>query len=157
MLKIWHGPELEGFSLGVDTLFLAADVIVDTQFIIDLLNKYGLTRIYLGAGRTDFNGLLDFDKFINYCKDNSIEVVAEVNIYSCNQHIQKLINEEYVCIIYTVRILDNLNCIHRTNALFKYDDYNKSVLVINPDHTYITDLDSLNGMLYDCDEIIYEA
>lgn len=155
MVKIWHGPELEGFSLGVDTLFLAADVVVDEQLVIDLLDKYRLTRIYLGAGRTDFNGLLNFNKFINYCKDNDIEVVAEVNLYSCNCYIQELIDEEYVCIIYTVRIINDKYCFDRPNALFKYDDYN-NVLVIRPEHTYITNLDNLDGMLYDCDETLYE-
>ena len=61
--RAWIGPELEGFQLGVTTLFIEG-LQIDGNESIELLKKHpDIRRVYLGAGGkgiTSINDALDF-------------------------------------------------------------------------------------------------
>ena len=153
MLKVWKGPELEGFDKGIVTLFVASDIVIDETIIINQLSLNNIRRIYLGAGRTPFSGFTDTKTFIDYCNNNSIKVVIEVNgAESLSSAEKDIIKENIVVPVYTFRVLGSDNIV-KDNSLFKYDDY-KQVIVFDNSSSSYTGLDTLNGMMFEADTIL---
>jgi len=155
MFRVWKGPELEGFDKGISTLFVASDNIIDEAVIISQLQLNDVHRIYLGAGRTPFPGFNNTETFIDYCTNNSIKVIIEVDgIKSLSQAEIHIVKEDIVVPIYTFRV-QGANNIVKDNSLFKYDDYNQ-VIVFKNNHSSYTNLDTLDGMMFEADTILID-
>jgi hypothetical protein len=155
MFRVWKGPELEGFDKGIITLFVASDNIINESIIINQLELNNIQRVYLGAGRTPFPGFNNTRTFIDYCSNNSIKVIIEVDgIKSLLQAETDIIKEDIVVPIYTFRVQGSNNIV-KDNSLFKYDDYNQVIVFKNSQSSY-TDLDTLNGMVFEADTILID-
>jgi hypothetical protein len=151
MLKIWKGPELEGFDKGVITLFVASDSIIDESIVIKELCSHNIQRVYLGAGRTQFIGFNNINNFINYCISNKISIVIEVDLLNeLSEAENEIITFNNVITIFTVR--KKL----KPNYMFKFDNYN-DVFVIKNTSVSSTNLNDLNGMLFDKDIILVDS
>lgn len=154
MLKIWKGPELEGFDKGVITLFVASDSIIDENIVIKELCSHNIQRVYLGAGRTQFIGFNDLDYFINKCSCNNISIAIEIDILKSISNAEKEIisltsTSVKITPIFTIRKKLDLN------YLFKFDNY-EDVFVIKDTSIAITNLNNLNGMLFNKDVMLVD-
>lgn len=76
-MKIWIGPELEGYDKGKLTMFVKAKKILATPIIAELEKNPECWRLYLGAGRTDTE--VHSVPLFNYCLKHEIEVVVETS------------------------------------------------------------------------------
>lgn len=155
LTKIWIGPELEGFDKGIPTMFIASDVKNRTSFILELLETWKIQRIYLGAGRTDFQGFDNNQLFLDECKNKNISVVIEVDLSSINENISYMINNEDVKVIYTVRNRTNKFPVKKENTYLKYDDFT-DVYVFDIKNSSQTSLNDLKGMTFEQDTVIYQ-
>lgn len=155
MLKVWKGPELEGFDKGIVTLFVASNTVIDETIIIQQLINYDIHRIYLGAGRTAFPGFNSIKTFINYCIDNNVTVLIEVDLLKPLLISETNIIEEHIVTpIYTIRA-NSTDVTLKKNSLFKYDDYS-NVIVFKHNQSAHTNLDNLHGMVFEADTVLID-
>ena len=155
MVKMWIGPEMEGKSIGIDTLFIQTNKLLNINTVTEIINKYNIKRVYLGGGRLDFVGFEDSkdQQFIDFCKLNSIELLIETSLTNLLTLTTYL---EYATIIITVRD-NNFKIADFKNVFFKLDDYDNCILYdLLTAKSYITNLDSVKDNKYDCDKIILE-
>lgn len=155
MLKIWKGPEMEGFYLGEITLFVCSDKKLNLDKLINILSDNNdISKVYLGGGRQQFKGFEtkgDANAFISYCKTRNIKLTIETEVAYLNDLKDYL---EYAEIIVTIRIEDfEIKNIH--DIKLKLDDY-KFVRIYDNWHYYTTDLSDVVDNKYSCDEMIYE-
>lgn len=78
-MRIWVGKEQEGNNKGALTMFIEGREINHDQekVILNLIDKYEITRVYLGAGKTD---LLHFPGTLLETSLASFEVVVECSL-----------------------------------------------------------------------------
>ena len=151
MLKVWKGPEMEGASLGITTLFICSNTQLQYKDIQEFLVRDDISKVYLGAGRQDFLGFVsteDFVLFKNYCINNSIAVTIETTPNSLPLLINFL---DFAEIIITIR---NTDIPVTSNILLKLDDYKTARLFDNRSY-YDTDLSDVSSNRYACDTLLY--
>jgi len=151
MIKIWKGPEMEGTKVGIMTLFVCADEVVNTRIIIQLLQEnQDVRRVYFGAGKHSFEGLTQWRELYDYLFVRSIEVVMEVGYMQLNQMIEMYDNliTTFIVVKYDMPFTYN-------NLQFKTDN-GKVVTVFNASAQ--TSLETLKeDNLFTCDELLYEV
>lgn len=150
MIKIWKGPEMEGTKVGIQTLFVCADVIVPIKHVISQLEQNrDIRRVYFGAGKHKFVGVTDWTSLYDYLFKRSIEVVVEVSFENLRTFIDMYDN------LITTFIVVNYDMPYTYNNLqFKTDD-NKVVTMFNAvSQTSLQTLKENN--LFACDIMLYE-
>lgn len=150
MLKIWKGPEMEGTKVGIITLFVCSDEVIDIKKLIGLVqSNQDVRRIYFGAGKTRFEGATDWKALYDYCFMHSIEVVVEVSSAELDKFIELYDNLVTNFIVSTYEMPFTYN-----NVQFKTDD-NDVVKIYNV--TAQTSLATLKeNNLFDCDIMLVE-
>lgn len=90
MIRMWKGPEMEGHKVGVLTLYVSADRIIDTKKIILMLEQHpSIRRLYLGAGRYSFQGVSSWSTLYDYLFAKGFEIVIEVGSQQLDEMIKK--------------------------------------------------------------------
>ena len=146
--RAWIGPELEGYSKGVPTLFIEG-ISLHASEIISIYNKCeNVKRIYLGAGGYGLRQLENYKQLLEFAKSNEIKVVMELFDTQIDELPIDLLN----CVELTYTITSD-----RTSLIdyLKTDD-GKIVYVYDLQNKEETDLSTLKDGLYDKDTLIYE-
>lgn len=150
MLKIWKGPEMEGTKVGIMTLFVCSDEVIDIKKLLGLVqSNQDVRRIYFGAGKTRFQGAIDWKALYDYCFMHSIEVVIEVGSAELDKFIKLYDNlvTNFIVVKYEMPFTYN-------NIQFKTDD-NDVVKIYNASaQTSLVTLKENN--LFDCDVMLIE-
>lgn len=149
--RVWKGPELEGFSKGIITLFVEG-VIVDGLEVCKYLNENtDCKRVYLGAGGKGLTCISNTSDLITYCQRYNISIIVELimgQLYLCNSDLLENSHVILTCNGYESNLINE----------FKTDD-NKIVNVYDLENGNIesTDLSTLHNGLYEVDELLYKA
>jgi hypothetical protein len=150
-LKIWIGPELEGYEKGQLTLFVKGDR-PHTNYVVSLLAEHReCKRIYLGSGRTD---VVEFsDNLLHYCYENGISVVVEtsppgIKNIPCTYR-------ELCRIIVRVDIPDYEDVNYPGQTYLKLDT-ERVVRIIQSSEMIHTDLADLEGDMFKQDKFLFE-
>lgn len=150
-MKVWIGPELEGYDKGVLTMFVKAEK-PNPEYLTDYFyDNPECKRLYLGAGRTDTKefpiALFDF------CDDNNITVVIETTP-SGLKYIPEEIRESYQIILrFDAPEAANMLC---GVDLLKVDTMDM-VYICEVNNTIQTDLETLYGDSFEVDRIIFDG
>lgn len=150
MVRIWKGPEMEGTKVGIMTLFVCADKVVETKVIIQkLAENPDIRRVYLGAGKHSFEGVTWWQALYDYCFPRSIEIVMEVGWQQLREMITKYDN------LITTFIVVNYDMPFTYNNLQFKTDNNKMVTIFNASSQ--TSLETLkSNNLFTCDTMLFE-
>ena len=150
MLKIWKGPEMEGTKVGIMTLFVCSDRLIETKVIIQCLaENCDVRRVYLGAGKHSFEGMSHWQTLYDYCFARSIEIVMEVGWAQLRDMINKYDN------LITTFIVANYDMPFTYNNLQFKTDNNKVVTIFNASSQ--TSLETLkSNNLFACDVMLLE-
>ena len=150
MLKIWMGPEMEGNDIGIETLFVCADVPVDKQIIIDCLARNPeIRRIYFGAGRKPFMGVVDWEGLYDYLWRYSIDIIIEVDNSQLRDFILMYDSRLTTFIVVNYEMLFTYN-----NLQFKTDDTRSVKIFTVSSRTMLDTLKENN--LFVCDVMLIE-
>lgn len=155
MLKIWKGPEKEGYELGEMTLFVCSDEKIDFWKLLNIIdNNNDIAKIYLGAGRLQFKGFetaKDNIRFKAYCKSHNLKLTIETEVEDL-KYLSDYFN--YAEIILSIRTT-TFKIEDVKNIKLKLDDYNIARVYDNLIY-FDTDLLDVSNNKYSCDKIIYE-
>ena len=150
MLRIWKGPEMEGNDVGIMTMFICADEVVDTKRLIACLsNNPDVRRVYFGAGRKPFMGVTDWKSLYDYLWRYSINIFIEAR----DAELKKFI-VEYDTMLTTFIVVNYDMPYTYNNLQFKTDD-TKAVKIFTVSSR--TMLDTLkDNNLFICDKMLLE-
>ena len=155
MIRIWKGPEKEGFDLDEMTLFICSNEKLNLDNLIEIINNNNdIVKIYLGAGRQKFKGFTtqkDDIKFKAYCKSHNLKLTIETEFENLKYLIDYLNYAEIVLTIRTTYFKIN----DVKDIKLKLDDYDTARIYDNVIY-FDTDLLDVSDNRYSCDEIIYE-
>ena len=80
MIKIWKGLEMEGPVIGVYTMFICSDEVINDSLLCDVLKKNPeVKRLYFGAGKKSFVGVsnVSSSKWRSFCNYLETEFLIE--------------------------------------------------------------------------------
>ena len=148
--RAWIGPELEGYDIGVKTLFIEG-LNIDGNHAIDLVKEHlkEIRRVYLGAGGKGIVSISNALDFFVFCKSNKIKVVAEILLDNYNQCDEVILKNVTTILTASGNKSNYIN-------YFKVDN-SRRVYVYKLLDGISNSLDTLKEGLYEQDKLIYSV
>ena len=153
MLRIWKGIEKEGKTTGIPPMFICSNQLIFEEEILQILQAYPeIKRLYFGAGRVPFRGIVRHEKLWKYCATHNISVAIEINI--CSRLYRTHTFLQYFDTFVTFILTDYVAGYRAANIVFKTDDFKEVKMYESASFTSLETL--LDNNLYSDDVLLFE-